>query len=177
MGKFDHIENASERHQLELLDTLGKDPVARKALQKELKRLNPELHFPELEAENVVLEAEKRIDEKLSAREKADKDKEIQARITEGRKKLSEMGFQDSEIEDIEKRMVAGELANDYNKAGQVAVKERQLTTPREEYNPDDAVLSMPKGEEFKGLYENPNNWGIREAHKAINDINRTHGR
>ena len=177
MGKYDHITDPSERASLELLDTLGKDPAARKAIQREAKRLNPALVFPELEAENVVLEAEKRIDEKLSARDKAEKDALVQRRIDDGRKALTEMGFQEAEIKDIEDRMIKGELANDYTKAGQVANKERELKTPSSEYDFEANVLTMPDKEKFKGFYENPGLAAQREAHKAIGEIMQSHGK
>ena len=164
---FDSLDESTKAEMAKLGHSLLTDPKTRKKMLRLVKEKNPEIPVPEVDMEDTLQQRLDSIEKTFKDRDEAERKRKADEKIESGRKMFTEAGFEDKDREAIEKGMIEGAYPNDYQKALNLAKKERDLAKPTA-IEPDLGVFTLPK---FDGLQENPREWGLREAHKAIDEI------
>lgn len=159
----------------ELLSTLLADPVARPAIQREMKRLNPKLVIPEIDAVDTVTAEIKKRDDEIAALRKEIMTDRVTARIKEQREGLkSKYHLNDDDLIEVEKLMTAEtDPIPSYDAAARVFIASKKSALPTTtEFNPP--TFEMPEKDVWGGGIGNPamlNKIATNEAYAALNDI------
>jgi hypothetical protein len=154
-----------------LLDGLLTDPETRKQTLRLLKKKNPTMNVPEIDAEEAVTaalaadRAEREAENKLRAEQRA------QDAVRDQRRAVVALGLiSEAEIPDLEKFMQDNEVVS-YEKAARLyrTAKKAEVATARPDGGPG---VDLPTG---KGLWRNPVKYAREQAALAVNDILAAH--
>ena len=158
-----------------LMQTLMRDPVARETMQRALKKADPNVVIPEIEAKDQVMTA---LGEERKERQRLEKEileDRVRARLEKQRSEAkAKYHFDDADMAEVEKLMVdPNDPIPTYDAAARVHAASKRSATPTP------AILSAP-------TYEMPekDTWGkgignkanldriaMTEAFAALNDI------
>lgn len=145
------------------------NPDVSKDAKRLLKKANPKLVFPELDAEDRINAELKTRDEKIAELEKAQLERDMQARIEEKRRMCRERGLDPADVEAlIVERGKAGRMI-DWESAAELMELQKQSApaTPAGDTSPATPMMSE------KDLWNDPAKWAREQSRAAIDEINR----
>jgi hypothetical protein len=158
MAKEESLEGQSLAHMARAFSDLATNPKTAPELKRLIKKLDPDLHIPELETEEKLSSIEKKFDEKLSKLEEQLQRKAAMDRWNEVRMAPVKAGLlKEEDIPALEERMKKdGFAANQYLQAAKHYDMERRLAEPTGSNGL--APKPMPE-EDLKALRADPKSW------------------
>jgi hypothetical protein len=169
MGRLRDLPEDQKNQALDWLESLPEHPEYGHEIKRTLKKINPQIHYPELDIEDRVQAKTKESEEKIDAFLKEQKDRENKT-YWQGKKKAAiDAGLlKEEEIEDFHKWMITEHLGN-YERAAKMWHDEHNASAEPTNFH-DVSGYQLPSHE---GLFSNPNRWARDEAMKSINEIKR----
>ena len=158
-----------------LLGTLMNDPTTREVIQRQLKKVNPALAIPEIDARDAVMaEVHKERDARLEL-EKKILERDVRERLERNREAAkTKYGLNEADMGEVEKLMTDAENPiPTYDAAARVhkASKATGTPTPVAIHAP---TFDMPESDVWgKGIGNKANldKVAMNEAYRALNDI------
>lgn len=159
-----------------LFEQLTRNPETREMLQRAMKKANPNLVIPEIDASDKVLAA---VAEERKAREKLEneiRERDVRERIERQRAEVkSKYKLTDSDVTEVEKLMLDKENPiPTYDAAARVYVASRTPSTPTPASLAHDRTFQMPEKDVWGKGIGNPaqlNKIAMDEAYAAWGDI------
>lgn len=158
-----------------LLNTLLQDPSSREMVQRTLKKSNPTMVIPELDAKDAVLAEVQKDREKIQALEAQILQRDVRERLERQREEIvSKYKLNPADINAIEALMTdEHNPIPTYDAAARVhmASKQSAVPTPSSIHPP---VFEMPEKDTWGKGIGNPaelNKIALTEAYNALNDI------
>jgi hypothetical protein len=152
-----------------LLDSVLNDPETRKPALRLLKKKNPTLSIPEIDAEEAAAAAIEKERSERQALEAKIREAEARENVRAQREKVVAEGYCSlDEIPALEKFMLDNEIPN-YEKAAKLFKQaKRAESAAAAAHVSGDNTLSMPNDKE---LYRNPTRWARQQAALEIDRI------
>lgn len=168
-----------------LLQSLTSNPETREIIQRAMKKINPKLSIPEIDAKDAVRDEIKTEREARIALENRIREEEIRRRLTDQRKAvIAEHGLTDADMLEVEKLMTREvDPIPTYNGAALVYKASKISATPTPSvFVPPNFTLTEGKDDPWaQGMVGNApggggtksrlDRIGMSEAYKAMNDI------
>jgi hypothetical protein len=158
-----------------LLGTLMRDPEARTAVQRQMKRLNPKLVIPEIDSVDAVTAEIKKRDEEIAELKKANLVRDAKDHILEARRAVAaKYGLTDADMIEVEKLMTAEvDPIPSYDAAARVfRASQRDALPTSTEFAPP--VFEMPEKDVWGAGIGKPavlNQIALKEAYRAMNEV------
>lgn len=159
-----------------LMSTLLRDPIARTAVQKEMKRLNPNLSIPELDTASAFQNELKARDEKIATLEKNELIRSINERLTaqrnDAQKKYKLSDAQMLEVENLMREDKDNPIVS-YDIGARAFIGSQKPATPTPSVLKS-SVYEMPDAKVWSKGIGNPaqlNRIALSEAERAFDEI------
>jgi hypothetical protein len=166
-------------------NSLTSNPETRETVQRALKKINPKLSIPEIDAKDAVRDEIKTEREKREALERKIMENEARDNVRERRAAIiKKYSLTDADVEAIEKLMVEDKEVNwTHDAAARVYLAQRQSATPTPaSFSPPTYTLSEGKDDPFAkammgnapgggGAKSRLDRAGMNAAFDALNDI------
>jgi hypothetical protein len=136
------------------------DAEVRKGAQRLLKKVDPKLNFPELEAEDQIATQLAAIRKENEDLRNNLKERDFTADVREQHKRVVSRGFK---VEDVQKFMTERGIVN-FDTAMNVLDMEQRLAAP----TPEAMAGNYDLPEESKDIFKNPAQWARKTAHNLI---------
>jgi hypothetical protein len=135
----------------------------RRGAQRLLKRVDPNLNFPEIELDEAISAAVKPLQEDNEKLRNDLKERDFKATVSAEHERVRQRGFK---VEDVQKFMTERGIVN-FDTAMNVLDMEQRLATPTPEAV--SGVYELP--EKSKEIFTNPAQWARRTAHQVIDEF------
>jgi hypothetical protein len=169
-----HAKTLEQSHSL--LHTLTSNPETRETLQRAMKKLNPKLSIPEIDAKDAVLAVVKESSERVEKLENKIRDDEIRQRLERQRTNLmSKYRLSEEDMTAVEALMVDKDNPiPSYDAAARVYLASKQSAVPTPSAFSPPTTYEMPEKDVWGGGIANPaklNTIAMNEAARAMQDI------
>jgi hypothetical protein len=173
----DQLREAAAQFQAShnVLTALTRDPATREVMQRAIKKMNPEVSIPELDARDQVRTELENTNKKLTTLENQIQERDIRDRITRQREAVkTKYQLDEAQLLEVEKLMVDNDNPiPTYDAAARVFLASRTSATPTPaSYVPP--TYQMPEKDTWGGGIGNPaklNRIALEESYKAWGDI------
>jgi len=171
-GRLRDLPEDQKNAALDWLESLPEHPEYGNEIKRTLKKINPNIRYPEIDVEERLEARDKEREEKVSKFIQEQKDKENRAYWTAKKNAALEAGLiKEDEVEAFHKWMIDEHVGN-YERAAKMWHDEKHAAAEPTNYQ-DVTGIQLPSHE---GLFQNPVRWARDEAMKSINEIKRNKG-
>ena len=168
-GRLRDLPEEQKDAALDWLESLPNHPEYGNEIKRTLKKINPQIAYPEIDLEDRLQQSEKNRDEKLEKFLNEQRDKENKAYWSAKKKAALDAGLvKEDEFDNFHKWMIDEHLGN-YERAAKMWHDEKHASAEPTNYQ-DFTGIQLPSHE---GLFANPTRWARDEGMKAINEIRR----
>jgi hypothetical protein len=159
-----------------LLHSLTRNPETRETIQRAIKKINPNLSIPEIDAKDAVLAVVSASEKRVEKLENDIRERDIRERLEKQRAGLMvRYNLSESDMLAVEALMVDKDNPiPSYDAAARVYVASKQSAVPTPSAFSPPTVYEMPEKETWAGGIANPaklNHIAMNEASRAMSEI------